>query len=216
MAYTSGIEPALYIDLGLQGKMQQNRPQEQWERVEVPDWRIVPEELWDAVRQECERRAGKVRQKQGGLNRTALSRQHIFSGLLKCGICDGRMNIVGMKNGNVRYGCAKYRFSGTCDNKMTIRRDVLEGQLIGALGENLSRDSVAQYLREEFIRQASVAWRAQVRKSEVKSEPNQLRFKGQQLRQQSENLLNAISDGAGSTLLCIVRVTRRQGEGYGR
>jgi hypothetical protein len=157
-----------------------------------------------------------VRQKQGGLNRTALSRQHIFSGLLKCGICDGRMNIVGMKNGNVRYGCAKYRFSGTCDNKMTIRRDVLEGQLIGALGENLSRDSVAQYLREEFIRQASVAWRAQVRKSEVKSEPNQLRFKGQQLRQQSENLLNAISDGAGSTLLCIVRVTRRQGEGYGR
>jgi hypothetical protein len=37
MAYTSGIEPALYIDLGLQGKMQQNRPQEQWERVEVPD-----------------------------------------------------------------------------------------------------------------------------------------------------------------------------------
>jgi hypothetical protein len=181
--------------------MQQKRPSEQWERVEVPDWRIVPEELWDAVRQESIRRAGELRQKQGSSNRTDASRKYLFSGLLVCGACGGRMNIVGMKNGRVRYGCSRYRFSGTCDNKMTLRRDALEEHLIGAFVRNLLTETIRKNLEEEFVRQATLACNALRRNAQVKSEPNQLRIRRQQLRQQSDNLVTAIADGAGSPML---------------
>ena len=58
---------------------------------------------------------------------------YLFSGLLTCGACGGGYTLVGARH----YGCANTRNRGTCDNRLTIRRDVLEETVLHGLRENL-------------------------------------------------------------------------------
>lgn len=68
-------------------KEQRPRDPSEWERVEVPEWRIVSEELWTATQAEIKRCSGISFQKAGGLNRTDDSRKYVFSGLMVCAKC---------------------------------------------------------------------------------------------------------------------------------
>jgi site-specific DNA recombinase len=120
-------------------KISRARPESDWKRVLVPEWRIVPEELWNAAHARIRvvnERMGFAR--YGGLNRTEHSRQYLFSGLLVCGECGSRMVIISGRGsrGYVTYGCPSHRYRGVCDNKLAIRQDRLEEQL---LGEQLTR-----------------------------------------------------------------------------
>src|SRR4029077_19243114 len=65
-------------------KVSRARPTAEWKRVEVPELRIVPEDLWNAVhkRNAEVNRLGITR--MGGLCRTQKSRTYLFSGLLAC------------------------------------------------------------------------------------------------------------------------------------
>ena len=52
-------------------KITKARPKEEWKRVEVPEWRIVPETLWDAVQARIAHTSQKFSVAQlGGVNRT--------------------------------------------------------------------------------------------------------------------------------------------------
>ena len=117
-------------------KVSKDRPKDQWMRVEVPEWRIVPEELWNAAHAriaDVNQRFGAAR--LGGLNRTEKSRSYLFSGLLVCGACGSRIVIISGqgKRGYVKYGCPSHRYRGVCANALTIRQDRLEQQLVVAL-----------------------------------------------------------------------------------
>jgi site-specific DNA recombinase len=119
-------------------KISKPRPREEWKRVEVPEWRIVPEELWIAVQnrnQEMSRRFGASR--LGGMSRTENARSYLFSGLLRCGQCGSRMVIISGqgKRGYAKYGCPSHRYRGVCGNAVTIRRERLEQQLLAALSK---------------------------------------------------------------------------------
>ena len=75
--------------------------------------------------------------------------RYLFSGLLTCGDCGGGYMLVG----KVHYGCANLRNRGTCTNRLTIRRDVLEETVLSGLRDNLLhpdliREFVAEYQRE--------------------------------------------------------------------
>jgi hypothetical protein len=59
--------------------------------------------------------------------------RYLFSGLLTCGACGGGYTLVGARH----YGCANTRNRGTCDNRLTIRRDVLEETVLRGLKDNL-------------------------------------------------------------------------------
>jgi site-specific DNA recombinase len=67
--------------------------------------------------------------------RSELARRphYLFSGLLTCGACGGGYTLVGARH----YGCANTRNRGTCDNQLTIRRDVLEETVLRGLKDNL-------------------------------------------------------------------------------
>ena len=54
--------------------------------------------------------------------------RYLFSGLLTCGACGGGYTLVGARH----YGCANARNRGTCDNRLTIRRDVWRRPCCGA------------------------------------------------------------------------------------
>ena len=59
--------------------------------------------------------------------------RYLFSGPLTCSTCGGGYTLVGEWD----YGCANTRNRGTCGNRLTMRRDVLEETVLRGLKDNL-------------------------------------------------------------------------------
>ena len=57
----------------------------------------------------------------------------LLSYLLKCGVCGGGVSKVSAHH----YGCSTARNKGTCDNRLTVRQDELEGLVLSALQSRL-------------------------------------------------------------------------------
>jgi DNA invertase Pin-like site-specific DNA recombinase len=118
-------------------------PPEKWIVKEVPELRIVSDELWEAVKarqaQLRTRFANVIAGVQAhhasrnaavnrALNSTRRPGTH-FSGLLECGHCGSPYVIVGRD----AYGCSGHENSGTCNNRRTISRKELQARVIGGL-----------------------------------------------------------------------------------
>ena len=99
-------------------------PEAEWMRKEVPDLRIVPDDLWAAAKSRQHQTRHTV--KTAGALGAAKRPQYLFSGLTKCGIC-GAGFIMSGKN---RLGCFGARDQGRCDNHLTIRRDEVEHRVL--------------------------------------------------------------------------------------
>ena len=170
-------------------KEQRPRPESEWERVDVPQWQIVTEKLWDAAVEVNQKQRRPSWQKIGGFNRTEASRQYIFSGVMHCAECGGNFNVIGGKGASARYGCIGHRFRGTCSNKLTILRRVLETGLLKAISHNVRDPEVLEHLTREFGEQLTVASRQRAdRAQQIGSSAKSLKDKRAKLRQQVENL----------------------------
>jgi DNA invertase Pin-like site-specific DNA recombinase len=138
-------------------KVSRDTLESQWRRVDVPDWRIVSEDLWKAV-EERRKRARENFNKTGGMTRTERGRRYLFSGSLVCGECGGSIVICagGGKRGYVKYGCHAHKHTGVCTNKLMIRQDRLEEQLLAAIEERILNprmlDHVVARCEEELRR----------------------------------------------------------------
>jgi DNA invertase Pin-like site-specific DNA recombinase len=122
-------------------------PQADWITKEIPSLRIVSDELWNAAkdRQDATRRtitrAGNI-----GFARRP---QYLFSGLSKCGVCGAGFIMAGRN----RLACFGAREKGTCDNRLTIRRDDVEARVLKALEEKLLNQELFEEFCEEFTRE---------------------------------------------------------------
>lgn len=184
-------------------KTARKRPQSEWVRVDVPELRIVCDELWEKV-QEVNRR-GRDKYyvtRLGGMNRTEASRTYLFSGVMVCGLCGGNFTVIGGKAPNVRYGCPNYRFRDTCTNRVTILRTRLEQQLISALSANLLNPRLEQQRIREFSEQlkARIVLEEKLA-SEAASNGSQLKEEHSELQKQATHLVDAISKHGISSLL---------------
>ena len=116
-----------------------NHP-DQWIITDVPELRIVDDELWQVVKDRQGELAEKhttviaaVRQTHANrLNGTHRPR-HLLSGLLECGVCGGSYAMRGQD----RYGCSNHVMNGSCANGRGIRRAVLEERVLAGLKEQL-------------------------------------------------------------------------------
>jgi DNA invertase Pin-like site-specific DNA recombinase len=171
-------------------KSKRNRPQSEWLRVEVPELRIISDELWEKVQAVNRRGRDKYyATRMGGMNRTASSRTYLFSGTMFCGICGGPLTVVCGKKPNVRYGCRNYRYHDTCTNKTTILRTRLEQQLIRALSANLLDSQLEEERIREFTKQLKarieleeeLAREADLDRPALESERTELRAQGRRL-----------------------------------
>ncbi|ABL71204.1 recombinase family protein [Paracoccus denitrificans] len=111
-------------------------PEEDWVIQEVPELRILDDDLWNAV---------KARQKTNTVARDARGiadvrkvnhrrrPKYLFSGLTKCACCGGGYSAISKE----LIGCSTARNKGTCDNRMNIRRDELESRVLNALRTRL-------------------------------------------------------------------------------
>ncbi|MBF7013643.1 recombinase family protein, partial [Novosphingobium sp. HR1a] len=115
-------------------------PRSEWIIRDVPDLRIVDDELWQSVRAKHEDIAEKftnvsegVQNSQRNLLNGARRPRTMLSGLVYCGCCGGPYSLRGAN----RFVCSTHVSKGTCDNNRTISRDELEKRVIAGLKDRL-------------------------------------------------------------------------------
>jgi hypothetical protein len=187
-------------------KVAREAPSSGQRRVEVPEWRIVPEELWRAVQERRERVNASGIHRLGGMQRTERSRSYLLSGSLICGSCAGSMVICagGGKRGYVKYGCHTRKQSGMCDNKLMIRQDRLEEQLLAAIEERLLNPPTLECAVkrcEEELRNRLAEMERQGSMTTVDS----LSMRRQDLASRLARLIEAIEIGGGD----LISLTQR-------
>ena len=185
-------------------KAKRVRPQSEWIRVEVPNLRIVSEELWEQTQEANRRMKDKIYGRRlGGMNRSAQSRTYLFSSIMYCGLCGGKFSvIVGGHPSKVRYGCTNHRRRNTCTNKATILRNRLEQQLIAAISKNLLDPRLEQQRIRDFSAQLQNRIELEERlASEVASDTSKLRVERADLEQQAIRLADAIGQHGYSATL---------------
>ncbi len=198
-------------------KISRTKPQSEWVRVEVPHLQIVSDELWQQVQQVNQRTKDKYYgRRQGGFNRSEASRTYLFSGLMTCGLCGGRFNvIIGGHPSKVRYGCRNHRFRNTCTNKVTIRRNRLEPQLIAAISKNLLDARLEQQRVQDFSAQLKAAIEVEEKlAAEAGSQAPKLKTERTDLDKQASHLVDAIRQHGCSPYLSaeLTKVESRMAE----
>ena len=141
---------------GTNKRVRRDRPESEWRIQDHPELRIIDEELWGRVQDRIKYTAEHHNFGRGpGLMPASLSSPHLWSGLLKCGVCGSNLVIVygGGKVGNPRYGCPQNFNRGACSNGVRITAKLLDERLWSTLhGTVLSADAIESALAE-FERQ---------------------------------------------------------------
>ena len=154
-------------------------PQSQWQITEVSHLRIVEQELWDKVKAKQ-----KVLDSKTGVQAKRRPK-NLFSFLLKCGCCGGGMSIVSTG----RYGCSAARNKGTCENRLTIKQELIEQTVLGGLKRDLMRPDLVEAFCEEYARRTNALRKARFAKI------HRLKDELTKLEADKENIIEAIKSG---------------------
>jgi DNA invertase Pin-like site-specific DNA recombinase len=129
-------------------------PEPSWICQEVPELRIIDDGLWKAVKHRQSESRGVVSPGGPRLRPEQARRPaYLLSGLLKCGTCGGGFSKVSEKH----YGCSNARNRGTCDNRLTIRREVIEASVLSGLKTHLMHPDLVKEFIAEFHREINRA-----------------------------------------------------------
>jgi DNA invertase Pin-like site-specific DNA recombinase len=160
-------------------------PQSEWIVREVPDLRIVDQELWNVVktRQQVVRTDHATQQENHFRDRRRP--KYLLSGLTICARCGGGYAMISRD----LVGCATARNKGTCDNRLNIRRDRLEARVLDALRGKLMEPELFQLFCEEFTREVNKR-RIQER-TQIEADRRELA----RIERDLEKLVQALLDG---------------------
>jgi site-specific DNA recombinase len=129
-------------------------PPSDWITEHVPTLRIISDSLWSRVKA----RQGAIRDDilvERGQNpaapKTERARRarYLLSGLLQCGCCGSGYSMIS----NTRYGCSAARNSGTCQNRKTVQRSVVEERVLSGLKTTLMHPDMIREFIAEFQRE---------------------------------------------------------------
>jgi hypothetical protein len=124
-------------------------PSSEWITKDVPDLRIVSDELWQAAKA----RQASVQRKWSAKEPRRFNQfrraKYLFSGLTKCGECGAGFIVYSREH----LGCFGARGRGTCTNKLTIPRQEVEERVLGALQDKLMRKDFFDEFCREFARE---------------------------------------------------------------
>jgi site-specific DNA recombinase len=172
------------------------KPATEWRRRPIPEQRIVSDELWNQVQSRL-KMIHRLYGKQGGGRPTggrAAGSPYLFTGLLKCSLCNGSITIVSgqwKKRNDSRYGCSMHAYRGekVCTNNLLVDRRVLERQLLAGLQERVLSQDVIDYTLGAFEEQLLAA----TNRSRVGDALMQRRVDS--IEKQIRNCTDAIADG---------------------
>jgi len=161
-------------------------PESEWIVHEVPDLRIISDNLWHSVKARQQLIAETSPQACPKNTTTGARRpKYLLSGLLKCGACGGGFTLISKD----RYGCANRKNRGTCTNATTIRRDEIEDRVLAGLTDKLLSPDALNAFLEAYLTEAREI--EQSANEDRKSSERQLRQIGKKI----DNILNAIEQG---------------------
>ena len=134
-------------------KVRVARPANEWTRIEVPELRIISDDLWAAVQAKRSRRQSFGRTRGGGN-----TPRYMLSGIGRCGDCGGPMQAVNGRAAHVVikvYACTYHRERGTCGN--TLRRPVetVDAVVIEWMQRNVLQESVIASVMAEIRKRLS-------------------------------------------------------------
>lgn len=154
-------------------------PAEERVSVEMPELRIVPQELWQQVQDmAADRSSGPLNQRRRP--------KHLLSGLVQCGRCGGAYATIG----GGRMGCTRAREAGTCDVRGTVARSAIEARVLRGVTEKLlESDAVSLLVREYHAEVES-------RRVERVRDAGDVDRRIKKTQGQVERLVSAIADGA--------------------
>ena len=187
-----------------------DKPESEWLVREDEELRIVPAELWKAVR---ERRTQMHRTWPGGKGKRGFSKEqgsrqkqfptHLLAGSMVCGCCGGTIAQVSGKSGGY-YGCLAAT-KGACDNKTLVRRTLAEKVILDAIKQRIS----------DVEQDAYVLQRVQEEIAKLRADlPDNLKLKEAELAAEQRRMadfVDFIGEGRGSQALAkaLVETERR-------
>lgn len=153
-------------------------PESEWLRQEVPELRIIDDDLW--MKAQAQRR---VR----GENKLHYMRrpQRLLSGLIYCGVCGARYNIA--TRGYLR--CSRHANSGMCSESRMIQASEVEQRVLTSIEKHL--------LNEDMIELAVGAFKAEFESAaaEVASRYTALNDRLRDVEQKIDRLLRLVEEG---------------------
>ncbi|PQZ47257.1 recombinase family protein [Ochrobactrum sp. MYb15] len=151
-------------------------PESEWIIKDVPELRIVDDELWHSVRV----RQGEIAEKFA--NVTEAVRKHhkknrlngtrrpksLLSGLVFCGCCGGPYSLRGAD----RFACSNHISKGACSNSRTIPREDLEARVLSGLKHRMMAPEIVEEAMRAYAeetnrlnrerRSSGDAWKAEL------------------------------------------------------
>ncbi len=168
-------------------------PESDWLIREVPELRIVDDQLWQAVRDRQAVIADKyanvteaVRKhhKKNQLNGKRRP-QSLLSGLVFCGCCEGPYSLRGAG----RFACSNHISKGTCSNSRTISREELENRVLAGLKDRMMAPEVAAEAMRAYAEETNRLNR------ERRSNGNAWQVELAKTEKQIAQIVEAIADG---------------------
>jgi hypothetical protein len=162
-------------------------PASDWVVQDIPELRIVPADLWDAVQQ----RLTGIREASGANKPERVPfwekrrARTLLTGKLVCGECGGAFAAVGKD----LLACTAARRQGTCGNRAGIRRPILDSLILDALKARLMDPDLVALFISEFTQE----WNRTQAESSAQLASRQRELDGVQRR--LAGLIDAIADG---------------------
>ncbi len=176
------------------------KPASEWVIQEDESLRIVPQELWEQVRSRRKEVRGGW---PGGIGQRGFSAQqggrercfptHLLSGAMVCGKCGATIAEVSGKGGGY-YGCIGAT-KGACDNKLLVRRSLVEKIILDMVQEQLTDPQHIEYVLRRVAAEVGKLY------THV---PESIRLKETELTAEQRRLANFvdfIGEGRGSRTL---------------
>ena len=195
-------------------------PRDQWVVEPVPTLRIIGDDLWQAAQSRLQIMRATVlpaaddvddeqehQQRRSSIG-ARLSRAHRpvwpLSGLIKCGVCDGPLTVMGKG----RLGCANHHARSICTNNRTILHDALQGQIFEGLKQRLLAPELVEQFVKTYVQEVNAANQERgARRAKLHSEQARI-------TRQIKTVLDTIKDIGGSRSLVddLRSLERRQDE----
>ncbi|GAJ29067.1 recombinase family protein [Acidomonas methanolica] len=154
-------------------------PESEWITTDVPELRIVDDELWQAVRDRQAKIAAQYANVITAVRASAVNRMNgmrrpksLFSGMIFCGVCGGTYSL----REKDRYACSNRIANRSCHNKATILRPDLEERVLAGLKHKLMTPEAAAEAMKAYAeetnrlnherRASSAGWKAELAKVE--------------------------------------------------
>ena len=139
-------------------------PEAEWVRVERPELRIVPQPLWDAAQaRKAATFAAYPQTAEGHLSgppsRSALASKYLLAGMLRCGVCSGKLISLRRRNRpggklHLYYACWTNRGRGAtvCTNRRMVPMERLHDMVITVFQQDILTPARLEQVIQDLAR----------------------------------------------------------------